>query len=638
MNEKGEEVMEECVQSLGDGFLSVMNEDKHVISYDELNVNKQSGWEDPKVHAIKVYFANMVSAEIKNAKLNFRTLFSEDQVEESDCVLSMENVTIAQNKFANSLVGVFVVKSMAFPLVQNYMKNTWGKFRFQKMIRNQPLILTKWTPNLALSKNEVTKVPVWVKIHKNRKKKGEKVDNGQPQHIEGLKLNKPKPNYVWNVKSTQPLKPKPKSDSDKGTNTVKLKNYINALQDHDDNSTVKDVGESSRGKNDDKGVNNFELTLVDSDSEVKEAYTKHDPIWVTKKGASTPSIEVSNVYIASWNIQGLNRTPKQSGVWQVVSENNLSICAILESHVDLTTLSSVCSKVFRNNPMERRQLWVDLDHHKNVVRGSLWILMGDFKVALNIEDSYLGSSMMNSTMCDFKDCVKKIEVIDINSFGLHYTWNPKPKGRNGILKKLDRIMRNIDSEISSRVLMLFSNHIEYRTTPSRDGLFYVPGRLKNEGVKETFCKMLHDQGNLHERVNRLRFELDTIQKAIDSNPSNEVLRDEKDAYVQAFNMAKIDEDWLLKQKAKIQWREVGDSNLTYFHKTVKSIKQRNRIDVIKTDVNVEVNVNSILEVFATHYESYLRTSMACANLDTVGIFVKRVSDNSNATMTRQVGD
>nr|GFC52000.1 hypothetical protein [Tanacetum cinerariifolium] len=54
MNEKGEEVMEECLQSLGDGFLSAMNEDEHVVSHDELNVNKQSGWEDPKVHAMKV--------------------------------------------------------------------------------------------------------------------------------------------------------------------------------------------------------------------------------------------------------------------------------------------------------------------------------------------------------------------------------------------------------------------------------------------------------------------------------------------------------------------------------------------------------------------------------------------------------
>ncbi|GJU18979.1 eukaryotic aspartyl protease family protein [Tanacetum coccineum] len=34
------------------------------------------------------------------------------------------------------------------------------------LIRNTPLILNKWTPSLSLKKDEVTKIPVWVKFHK----------------------------------------------------------------------------------------------------------------------------------------------------------------------------------------------------------------------------------------------------------------------------------------------------------------------------------------------------------------------------------------------------------------------------------------------------------------------------------------
>nr|GFB62787.1 hypothetical protein [Tanacetum cinerariifolium] len=33
------------------------------------------------------------------------------------------------------------------------------------MIRNTPIILNKWTPNISLTKDAVTKVPVWVKLH-----------------------------------------------------------------------------------------------------------------------------------------------------------------------------------------------------------------------------------------------------------------------------------------------------------------------------------------------------------------------------------------------------------------------------------------------------------------------------------------
>ncbi|GJY24379.1 hypothetical protein Tco_0398037 [Tanacetum coccineum] len=68
--------------------------------------------------------------------------------------------------------------------------------------------------------------------------------------------------------------------------------------------------------------------------------------------------------------------------------------------------------------------------------------------------------------------------------------------------------------------------------------------------------------NLYDRVNRLRNELE-VQKALDRDPSNSILRDEKAVYVQAFNAAKIDEERFLKEKAKIEWLEVGDSNSAY---------------------------------------------------------------------------
>ncbi|GKA54149.1 hypothetical protein Tco_0753098 [Tanacetum coccineum] len=139
-------------------------------------------------------FVSTLNAEKKTSKINFGVLFNEDHVDNANFVLLVENVEIAHNRFANSLVVLFVGKSVAFPLVQNYVINTWSKFGFQKvmldhdgvfyfkftfttgleqvleqgpwMIRNQPLILNKWAPNLVLSKDEVSKVPVWVKIHK----------------------------------------------------------------------------------------------------------------------------------------------------------------------------------------------------------------------------------------------------------------------------------------------------------------------------------------------------------------------------------------------------------------------------------------------------------------------------------------
>nr|GEU51101.1 hypothetical protein [Tanacetum cinerariifolium] len=93
-------------------------------------------------------------------------------------------------------------------------------------------------------------------------------------------------------------------------------------------------------------------------------------------------------------------------------------------------------------------------------------------------------------------------------------------------------------------------------------------------------KLLQSQGNLHARVNSLRSDLDEVQKALDINPHDMVLREAEAAKLQAFMEAKLDEERFLKQKAKIDWLEAGDSNSAFFHKSIKSKNQKSRIEKI----------------------------------------------------------
>ncbi|GJS13135.1 hypothetical protein Tco_0407607, partial [Tanacetum coccineum] len=139
-------------------------------------------------------FANAINSEQVSKKLNFRTLVNEERVVDSDTVLPKSTIDNVKNMFENSLVGFFVGKSLAFPIVQNYVKNTWGIFGLQKlmrnddgvflfkfatkngleqvlergpwMIHNSPIILNKWTPYVSLIRDEITKVPVWIKLRK----------------------------------------------------------------------------------------------------------------------------------------------------------------------------------------------------------------------------------------------------------------------------------------------------------------------------------------------------------------------------------------------------------------------------------------------------------------------------------------
>nr|GEU73482.1 hypothetical protein [Tanacetum cinerariifolium] len=101
---------------------------------------------------------------------------------------------------------------------------------------------------------------------------------------------------------------------------------------------------------------------------------------------------------------------------------------------------------------------------------------------------------------------------------------------------------------------------------------------KMKSLKKPIRKLLHDHRNLHERVVKLRHELDE---------------------------AKLDEERFLKQKVKIKWLEVGDSKSAYFHKSVKSQNQMRYIEVIIHANNVKIMGPNLPDVFVSHYEMFL---------------------------------
>ncbi|GKE43421.1 putative RNA-directed DNA polymerase, eukaryota, reverse transcriptase zinc-binding domain protein, partial [Tanacetum coccineum] len=199
--------------------------------------------------------------------------------------------------------------------------------------------------------------------------------------------------------------------------------------------------------------------------------------------------------------------------------------------------------------------------------------MGYFNVALNIEDYFSGPSCMNATMNDFKTCVNKIEVMDINSIGLHYTWNQKPRSGGGVLKKLDPIMGNlkfVDTFPGAYGIFQpyrISDHSPVRSLalPPRSGggvlkkLDRIMGNLKfvdtfpgakfndivaeqwfmsvdgysmyrvvtkMKALKKPLRKLLQSHDNLHDRVNSLRIDIDEVQKALDQNLIDTNLRDD----------------------------------------------------------------------------------------------------------------
>nr|GEU38641.1 hypothetical protein [Tanacetum cinerariifolium] len=118
-------------------------------------------------------FASLLRPHAISNKVHFCTLVNDKRVEAVDKVKS---------RYDNSIVGFFLGKDPSFSVVQQYVSNTWRKFGFKRitrnddgvylfkfatkagrdqviekgpwMIRKSPIILSKWSPSVSLKRDE----------------------------------------------------------------------------------------------------------------------------------------------------------------------------------------------------------------------------------------------------------------------------------------------------------------------------------------------------------------------------------------------------------------------------------------------------------------------------------------------------
>ncbi|GJU89779.1 hypothetical protein Tco_1302202 [Tanacetum coccineum] len=308
-----------------------------------------------------------------------------------------------------------------------------------------------------------------------------------------------------------------------------------------------------------------------------------------KRGQALPLLRFPMYSLASWNIReshvgnsGLDKLcPKVFRAWQWTSNgdvcdkgsriilgwnpNIVNVVVIsfddqvmhMCVHFKADRKDLFCSWIYAHNRyQQKRILWQNLQVHKAYIRGRSWCLFGDFNVSLTTDDKSTGTSFVDTAMRDFQECVEDIEVTDVNSSGLRYTWNQKPSGMNGILKKIDRIMENL--EFSSLFEGASAFFHPYRISDHAPAILRIPMQSPTRPRMFKFPNIL--------------------------NKATRVVA----AYLNAFNEATRVEERFLQQKAKVEWLKSGDANNAYFHIVVKNQASRNRID------NITLNNGDVL--------------------------------------------
>nr|GFC95339.1 hypothetical protein [Tanacetum cinerariifolium] len=98
------------------------------------------------------------------------------------------------------------------------------------------------------------------------------------------------------------------------------------------------------------------------------------------------------------------------------------------------------------------------------------------------------------------------------------------------------------------------------------------------------------------------------------------------------------EERFLKQKAKVNWLSDGDSNTSYFHKSVKSQISRSRIDIITDSEGVTYQNDNVANVFVSHYLVFLGQPGTVVDLDTTNLFCDVLDSVAANDMIREVSE
>nr|GEW90896.1 RNA-directed DNA polymerase, eukaryota, reverse transcriptase zinc-binding domain protein [Tanacetum cinerariifolium] len=502
-----------------------------------------------------------------NKKLVRNSELRSDKIMEGAAIaIPLSVVEEVSARFENTLYGYFIGNRLAFSLVENYVKNIWA--------------------SSALRKQEIKKASVWVKMHHVPIAAYSEVglslittQIGCPIMLDSYTSNM----YVCSW----------------GKNGY-ARALIEVSADRDLMESIVIVIPLGKGKGHTLATIEIEYewkppicSICKILDHTNDKCPKHPKVLTTEVKDNDGFVEVTKKKKSKPKGKASTSSPKQP-VKEVEEVNVHDKSRDQESVVHKDNDMMLKNKfTVPNDDVENGGAKVYEPSYNNIVntsdseevdedifieddRRKSWCLMGDFKAALFLDDLATGSSNIDISMQEFKACVENIEVIDIQQAGLKFTWNQKPKGKDGILKKLDRVLTNLEfndlfqgahaifqpyriSDHSPAVLKIpwqvavkpkpfkftniliknpmFKEIVLGTWNRSFSGFYLYQVIQKLKCLKKRLRKLLYATGHIHENVKKLRSEHDKVQRALDLDPSNNTLHAEEAANVQAFNAA-----------------------------------------------------------------------------------------------------
>ncbi|GKA96494.1 RNA-directed DNA polymerase, eukaryota, reverse transcriptase zinc-binding domain protein [Tanacetum coccineum] len=349
------------------------------------------------------------------------------------------------------------------------------------------------------------------------------------------------------------------------------------------------LDESADWNHDDKKVN--EHTPV----EIKDVYSINDGMTQEMNEGDLKGV---------WNIMGMSSSTKQDEEINLIAFKNLNICVTLETHLK----SSMLDKDMKEEIYERRV----------ITNGYPWAISGDFNVTLTPNEHSAGRSFVTTDMMEFKDYINQVDVEDLSSTHLHFSWIKNiEKVKLGdyfrILKKLDKVLVNED------FIKEFCKIVEEKWKADVRGLSMYNLVKKLKFLKHPLNNLNWSNGNLVEKVKALNEDLK--------------LKMRKSCYSRNAKSNGLAMVIILAKKS------YGDNNNTFFHKMLKGRNQRNRIQVIHDTNGQRYEGDQVAFQFVNHFKNFLGINVPVTPITNCeAIFTTKLSKKDASQIIRPFTD
>ncbi|XP_056688098.1 uncharacterized protein [Spinacia oleracea] len=264
---------------------------------------------------------------------------------------------------------------------------------------------------------------------------------------------------------------------------------------------------------------------------------------------------------------------------------------------------------------DRKRLWSALLQIQASVGAYPWILSGDFNTILADGDRINGCPVTAAETCDFNNFAVSAGLCVLQSVGDYFSWH-KGASEGKVASRIDWCLGNpawamkfsgvpmqyLNFSISDHVPLMISclpdvpeggkpfrflNFLAHHTqfAPLVKAVWDSPGAGSCMfqlwcKLKQVKCKLksLHREEfvGIAEKIDKARTLLASVQQDLVTAPTTELHLQEIECIADLRKWLKVDEI-ALRQKSRIQWLQVGDSNHHYFF---SSLKERNRINRI----------------------------------------------------------